>query len=234
MIRVLLCTQKPALQVEVKGAHNAYDPYTGKKLESAFLGSSYEMKPTTDGITWGGDFPGVYQLVIVPDSKESTVFVDGIQYSGAVAFYQIGNGLAAVNWLPIEEFTSCILSTNFAPQAKEHREALAALLIALRTLAYEQIMTPSNQFWDVRADMCGYKGLALVRLDVPYQEALHISKNIILAPVNESQPLSYQSFERVKEKIPYAQAVELAEAGKDATAILEKFMPNRELQSVTK
>jgi len=234
MIRVLLATQKPSFQVEIKGSHNVYDPYNGKKLEAAFLTSSYEMKPTSDGIAWGQEFPGVYQVLVVPDTNEGMVIVDGIQYAGAVAFYQVENTLAAVNWVSLEDFTSSLVSTTMAPKEKEHKEALAALAIAVRSLAYEQLLNSTNQFWDVRADASGYKGRAIVRLDIPFQEAFRLTRNIILEPKeNEKHVLSLQSLEEIKQAIPYLQAVDLAEGGKDAAHILEKYMPNRQLQSVT-
>lgn len=231
MVRVLVLAQKPSLQVEVKGSHNVYDPYNGKKLDAAFLTSSYTMTPTSDGLMWGQEFPGVFQLLIVPDTKEGIVLVDGIQYAGAVAFYQVENRLAVVNWVSLEDFTSALLSTTMIPKEREHKEALAAFAIALRSLAYEQLSHSTHQFWDVRGDECGYRGRAIVRLDLPFQEAMRSTKNIILEPKgNES--LSLQSVSQLLQTMPYSEAVDLAEGGKDASSILEKYMPGRPLRSV--
>lgn len=232
MMRVLVLTQKPSLQVEVKGSHNVYDPYNGKKLDAAFLTSSYTMTPTSDGIEWGQEFPGVFQLLIVPDMKDGLVLVDGIQYAGAVAFYQVENRLSVVNWVSLEDFTSSLLSTTMLPKEREHKEALAAFAIALRSLSYEQLMHSTHQFWDVRGDECGYRGRAIVRLDIPFQEAMRSTKNIILEP-KEGESLSSQSIAQLLQAMSYTQAVDLAEGGKAARAILEKFIPNRPLRSVT-
>lgn len=234
IIRVLLASHKPSFQIEVKGAHNVYDPYNGKKVEAAFLSSSYEMRPTSDGIVWGQSFPGVYQVVIVPDTADGVVIVDGIQYGGAVAFYQVENALSAVNWISLEDFTSSLVSVTMTPREREPKEALAAMIIALRSLAFNQILHSTNQFWDVRADACGYKGRAIMRLDIPFQEAMHSTKNIILEPkASEKKGVTLSDIEQLKKEIPYQQATELAEQGHDAAVILEKFMPNQQLQSVT-
>lgn len=234
-IRVLLAAQKSSFQIEVQGSHNIYDPFTGKKLEAAFMSSSYQMTPTADGIKWGQEFPGVYQILIVPDSKGGNVVVDGIQYSGAVAFYEVGSMLAAVNWVSLEDMTSSLLSMIMAPATIDHKEALGALAIGVRTLANEQMLHSSHQFWDVRADACGYKGLAVVRQDEPFQDALKVSKNIVLEPRSDkSTGLSSSELEKMKQTITYQQAVDLAQNGKDASYILGKFFPGRSLETVVK
>ena len=76
-VKVLLAKEQEGLMVDVKGPHNIYDPFTGKKLDAAFMGSSYYMTPTTDGIKWGQEFPGIYQIVIVPDDQNAGVVVNG-------------------------------------------------------------------------------------------------------------------------------------------------------------
>lgn len=234
-IRVLLAAQKSTFQVEVQGSHNIYDPFTGKKLEAAFMSSSYQMTPTADGIKWGQEFPGIYQILIVPDVKNGTVVVDGIQYSGAVAFYEVGSTLAAVNWVSLEDMTSSLLSMIMAPTTGDQKEALGALAIGVRTLANEQILHSTHQFWDVRADSCGYKGLAVVRQDEPFQEAIKGSKNLVLEPRSEaSAGLSAQELEKLKQTIIYQQAIDLAQNGKDASYILMKFFPGRSLENVLK
>ena len=234
-IRILLASQKNSFQVEVQGAHNIYDPFTGKKLEAAFLSSSYQMVPTADGIKWGQEFPGVYQILVVPDSQSGTVTVDGIQYSGAVAFYEVGSVLAAVNWVSLEDATSSLLSMMMAPANGDHKEALAAMAIGVRTLALEQLAHPSNHFWDVRADACGYKGRAVVRLDEPFQDAIRVSRNIVLEPKQDkSGSFISQDLDRLKQMINYQQAIDLAQNGKDAAYIIEKAIPGRQLVSVSK
>lgn len=234
-VRVLIAQQKPSMQVEVHGAHNIYDPYSGKKLEAAFSSSAYQMQPTADGIKWGQEFPGVYQILIVPDTRDGTVTVNGIQYAGAVAFYEVGTALSAVAWSSLEDFTSSMLSSIMPVGDIEHKEALAAMAIAIRSLAYQQLQHSANQYWDIRADACGYKGRAVVRLDVPFQEALRLSKNIILGPQEKESPvLNMKELDQLKKNMPYQQAVELANNGKDASHLLEKFMPGRQLISVEK
>lgn len=234
-IRVLLAAQKSSFQVEVHGSHNIYDPFTGKKLEAAFMSSSYQMTPTADGIRWGQDFPGVYQILIVPDSKGGTVTIDGIQYAGGVIFYEVCSTLAAVNLVSLEDLTSSLLSMIMAPAAVDHKEALAALAIGVRSLANEQILHTTHQFWDVRADACGYKGLAVVRQDEPFQDAIKLSRNLVLEPrPDTSAGLSSQELEKLKQTIVYQQAVDFAQNGKNAAYILEKFIPGRQLEAVSK
>src|SRR5437868_13553618 len=49
-IRVLLAADQEAMDIEVIGSHNIYNPKNGKKIESSFITSSYTMTPTADGL----------------------------------------------------------------------------------------------------------------------------------------------------------------------------------------
>jgi len=230
-IKVLLAQDKEALKVEVSGAHNVYDPFTGSKLDSAFSASSYVMKPTSDGIRWGQDFPGTYQVVIVPDSKgEIGVSVNGTFYGGVVAFYQVNDRLAAVNWISLEEFTASLLSSTFLPQDEDQKEAIAAYAIAFRSRAYEQIMEPSAAYWDVNAEECGYKGRSIVRNDKPFLLAMRNSKRIVMRPTSEG--LTKKSLAMILQSMPFDQVRTLADEGRDARYILKKSYPSVEMQVI--
>ena len=218
--------------VEVRGPHNIYDPYTGRKLEAAFIGSSYYMYPTADGIKWGQEFPGVFQIVILPDEPSAGVFVNGIAYPGAVAFYQVDSRLAAVNWASLDDFTSSLVSSNFLPKESDQKETLAAYAIALRTKVYQQILSSDNPFWDVNADVCGYRGYAVVRFDIPFKEAMKATKKIIMTGNQQSNlPVRFDKkvIEDIRQKMPLSEVQALAKDGKDAKIILHRFYPEQNL-----
>ncbi len=234
MLKVLLGQDQDGFMVEVKGAHNVYDPYTGKKLESAFLKSSYYMIPTSDGVKWGQEFPGIYQLLIIPDSSSTSITVNGIQYPGAVAFYQVESKLAAINWVSLEDFTSSILSTTLFPKDQDQKETLATYAIAIRTLAYQSLIESHNAFWDVKASEAGYKGKAVERSDKTFLDAMKVSQDIILAQSGNATDASQretlsQSFTQTFQHMPFQDVHNMAESGKDARQILEHYYPGRVL-----
>lgn len=231
MLRVLLASEQEGLKIEVNGAYNTYDPYTGKKVEGAFLKSSYYMYPTSDGIKWGQEFPGIYQLLIVPDSSTSSVIVNGIQYPGAVAFYQVENKIAAVNWVSLENLTSSIMSTTFLPADRDYKESLSSYAIAIRSLIYQTLVQSKNPYWDIRAEDAGYKGRAVIRLDQVFTDAMKVSQDIIMATPggimknqNEMQPV-YQEIKNLLQIMTRKEVDQLAESGKDARRILEHYFP---------
>ena len=233
MMKVLLLNDQDGFMVEVNGAHNIYDPYTGKKVEGAFLKSSYFMYPTTDGIKWGQEFPGIFQLLVVPDASSTSVVINGIQYPGAVAFYQVEDKLAAVNWVSLEEFTSSLMSTTFLPSVTEYKEALSSYAIAIRSLAYQDLIQSKNQYWDLKADESGYKGRAVERLDKPFIDAMKVSQDIVMMTPggrmdNVEKTRSFnEEVQALLHVMPKKDVEAMASSGKDARRILEQFFPGK-------
>lgn len=222
--KVLLAKDQKSIQVEVKGSHNIYDPYTGKKLDAAFASSSYPMTPTTDGIRWGQEFPGVYQIVVIPDEEATGITVNGVTYAGVVAFYQVDDRLAAVNWVSLDDFTSSLMGSNFLPRDAYQKETIAAYAIALRTLAFQNMMTSESPFFDIKADECGYQGKSVIRVDYPFVEAMKATKRIIMNG-NAQAVVSRKSIEELRQKMPSNDVEALAKDGKDARLILHKYFP---------
>ena len=221
--------------IEVKGPHNVYDPYSGKKLDAAFTGSSYYMSPTADGIRWGQDFPGTYQVLIVPDEPSSGVFVNGIAYPGVVAFYEVDSRLAAVNWTSLEDFVFSVFSGNFLPKEADQREALAAYAIALRTKAFQHIQAGESSFWDVTAEACGYKGNAVVRFDAPFREAMKSTRKLVMVGKEQTtvpQRFDKKSIEDIRQQMPVGDVQAMAREGRDARIILHRFYPDQNLSLV--
>lgn len=232
IVKALLVKEQEGLMVEIRGPHNIYDPYSGRKLESAFMGSSYFMYPTADGIKWGQEFPGVFQIVIIPDEPSEGVFVNGISYPGAMAFYEVDNRLAAVNWVSIDDFTGSLVSSNFLPKETDQKEALAAYAIAIRSRVYQQVLAHENPFWDVTAEACGYRGNAVVRLDIPFKDAMKATKKIVMTGDQQSNLPSHferKAIEEIRQQMPVANVQEMAKGGKDAKIILHRFYPNQNL-----
>lgn len=227
MVKVRLAADQNSLYVEVKGSHNIYDPYAGKKLEAAFSGSSYQMVPTKEGITWGQHFPGVYQIAIISDKVANPVIVNGIPYDGVVAFYQVNDKLSAVNWVSLEEFTASILNSIFLPKDADQKEALAAYAVAIRSKAYQQVMKSDNALWNILGESCGYNGRSTVRNDLPFTEAMKATKKLVMTSCQQRQePFDTQTIEKIRQQMPLSEVLKMAQQGKDASEILHHFYPD--------
>ncbi len=221
-IRVQLMADVDGSQVEVKGPYNIYDPRTGKKLDSAYMSSSYYMYPTIDGIKWGQEFPGIYQILIVPDRLDTSVLVNATEYHGMAYIYQIKGSLGGVNEVSLDEFVASILSTHVPAEITE-KEALAALAIALRTEALYWLAIASNPYWDVKAGTVGYRGAAVERHDPAFEDALKSSKDLVMKKMGQDDLVTVRWFSAGETMAPVHEMQKLAQEGKDARAILEKL-----------
>src|SRR5437763_277312 len=68
-IRVLVIHDKPGVILEVKGKYKIYDPHSLEHLTTRFVGKRKFIQAVHDGLKWGEEFPGLHQLMIVPDEK---------------------------------------------------------------------------------------------------------------------------------------------------------------------
>lgn len=221
-IRIQLMSDTDGSQVEVKGPYNVYDPRTGKKLDSAYASSSYYMYPTIDGIKWGQEFPGIFQVLIVPDRSSTTLLVGGTEYRGMAYLYQIKGTLGGVNEVSLEEFVRSMLSTH-VPSDITEEEALSALSIALRTEALYWLAIANNPYWDVKAGTVGYKGSSFERHDAAFDNALKTSRDMVMKKMGTDDLVSVRWFSAGENMAPVHEMQKLAKEGKDARAILERL-----------
>lgn len=229
-VRVQLLQESEGTLVEVKGRYNVFDPYTGKQLDAAYLSSSYYMYPTRDGIKWGTEFPGIYQLLIVPDKYDTTVLIGGTEYHGIVYMYQINNILGAVNETSLDDFVMSVLSMAL-PTSVKHKEALSAAAIALRTQVIRQIEQNKNAYWEIKAQTFNYRGSSVERKDDAFCHAVRNTKGMIA--VKNGLPLDIQWFAvHQPGKAPFSEMEQMAGAGKDARAILETLFPGAAISKV--
>lgn len=232
VIRVEMMADIEGAMVEVRGPHNIYDPKNGKKVESIYQSSAYYMYPTADGLKWGEEFPGIYQLLVVPDSPSTSVVLAGSPFRGMIACYQLEGSVGFVNELSIEDFVDSVLSAHM-PQTVTSKEAIAAMAILLRTDALHAIKHPQNKhYWDIRADECGYKGYTAVRRDELFCDATKAARDMVMLCPTQTEAFGVASItEFSKEEIAHKaeECQKLAQEGKDAKAILETLFPQSQI-----
>lgn len=156
-VKVLI--EKDVLEtiVEVKGPYKVYDPNDYTLFSTGMFGKKYPVQVTPEGLKWGEEFPGTFQIAIVPTNGRTTTWIDGVGYNGIVLIYGVGNKINIVNQISVEEF----LKETLASQYKENLtdEALAALAIAARTSAYYQAERYGDAFYQYDAEAVSYNGL---------------------------------------------------------------------------
>lgn len=177
-VKILMGQEIEGVMISVTGGYNLFNPADGRRLGTRFAGKSHFMKPTAKGLTWGEEFPDLYQLMIIPDSGESTVLVDGTQYKGILYVYQVAGKIFLVNETEVEDYLASTLSSKF-PQSLSP-EAMNAVAIAARTQVAYAVENSKSKYWNVRAEEVGYNGY-VVGTGLPHvQQALEETQGMIM------------------------------------------------------
>lgn len=209
-IKVLLAKNVPSVLLEAKGSYKVIDKESGSSLGFGLAGKRFVCHSIEEGLRWGEEFPDVYQFSVVPAGPETTIYVDGIQYAGAISVYQSKKDLiSVVNEVTIEDFLKSTLSLHYdAPLPKE---ALAALVIAERTNAYAQVSHAKP--WDITAWQAKYYGLGVAERKNGVEEAVDATRFMVIQSSKSGKLMAGL-------KIAPGAAEELAERGYDARKIL--------------
>lgn len=239
-IRVLVVHDQQGVVVEVKGKYKIVDPHSGEHISTRFVGKRKFMQAVRDGIKWGEEFPGLYQLMIVPD-ENSTTIVDGIEYRGPIYIYDIGGTISVINEVSIEDFLSSTLAHRFRQKMPE--EFLAAVVIAARTNAYYEVANPKNQYWSVDARQVNYQGYAVVDSTSDIEKAVTDTRYMVMSnsapgeeqinafPAEWKTDSSYYGQPFVS-KISLDQAADMARKGEHAAQILMKAFPGAKIELI--
>lgn len=247
-IKVLIVHDKPGVVLEVKGKYALYDPNKArqnkyKHISTRFLGKRKFIQAVSDGIRWGEEFPGVFQLLIVPEEESTKTVVDGVSYKGSLYVYNIAETgtISIVNEVLLDDYINSVLSNQYKDKISE--EAAAAIAITARTNALYYAENPRSPFWSVDATETGYVGDAIIRNTNPIVQAVESTKQMVMKQSknnngNFSFPASFallpgQSKAEAKlALISTAEVENLAQKGDHAAEILKKAFPETSIQLV--
>lgn len=239
LIRVLIVHDKAGATLEVSGKYKIIDPHLNEHVSTRFVGKRKFIQAINDGLKWGEEFPGIYQIKIVPDHPRTTTLVDGVEYRGALYIYNIGNSISIVNELYVEDYLNSVLTHQY--QEPLPKEAQAAISIVERTNAYYSVFHPKNKFWDVDASVVGYQGYVLNQNPYSIRNAVKTTRYMILSK-KAKEGGSFTPFQGQWESHPgegrssvisdvsLHQVVEMAKQGENAGQILAKAFPGTTIQ----
>jgi stage II sporulation protein D len=189
-IQILLEKDADGALLEVKGPYYIFNPHDGSRVSSGLLGKRFMIHETENGLKWGEEFPGVHQIYIKPRSSDTTIFINGIQYSGSIAIYGVSSTINIVNDLDIESYVKANLTSQFI--APLEPEVMSALAILARTDAYYHATRASqNSFWHVDAHDINYQGAALVVSNSSIDRAVESTRHLILVHPEEGRNLPF-------------------------------------------
>lgn len=176
-VRLLIHRDVPNLLLEVSGKYKVKDPANGQTLSSG-NSKKFLVRGVEDGIAWGEEYPGVFQFEVVPCTAETSIFINGIQYHGAVAIYHVDNKLFAVNELLVEDYLHSVLPSFL--EGGPTGEALAAAAILARTDILSRVIAHPNAVWHVDARPTGYLGCATAYQDPELDQFIEQTRGIVM------------------------------------------------------
>lgn len=241
-IKILIAHNLPSANIEVNGKYEIYDPYKNVRLSARFTGKRQKIEALSTGLRWGEEFPGVYQIEIVPDNESIAVKIDGKEYSGVIYVYDIGGAISIVNEVDIEHYLSATLPEQLSFDLSD--EALSAAVIATRTNAYYKATAATNPYWHLNAEQVGYQGRKKNPLPgaVAVHEAIASTRFMVLSetgayegvltpfPINLVAEADASSAHKGSYTISVDKLQSSAEKGDNAAQILSKTFPQAKIE----
>lgn len=225
-IRVLLESDILGAILEVRGPYAVIRQDKKTVLSSGNVGKRFAVQAIDEGLRWGEEYPDVFAIRVIPRAHDTRMFVDGMQYTGAISIYCTEEGrVTLVNEVPLEDYLKSTLAASC--ESSLSGEALAAVVIGARTLAYKATVDHKNDAfpWDVTAKETGYLGYGVI-----YQ------KNGVEAAVDKTRHLIVMDQAKLPAdiKVSKQKAEELAATGMDAREILRKCAPTTSMERAVK
>lgn len=244
MIKVLVVHDKPGVMLEVRGKYKIFDPHTKEHISTRFVGKRNYIQALRDGIKWGEEFPGVHQLVIIPDDRSTTTIIDGVEYKGSSVYvYDVDGMISIVNLAFIEDYLSSFIAAHYTEPMPE--EALAAVIIAARTTAYYEAENPRTDFWSTDGRKTKEEVASNAKLQNNIDRVLLATRYMVMTstPAQNGQITPFiadwkepgkpkSAAQAVVSQITLAQAKEMAQKGDHAAQILSKAFPNTKIELI--
>lgn len=230
-IRALIAKEMNSAVLEAKGAYKVLMGGTNSLLSSGTSGKRFVVHGMREGLRWGEEYPDCFQIYVVPESENTTFFLDGIQYKGAMIVTQGSNyKITVVNEVAIEDFIKSTLAVKLNSAAS--LETLAALAITARTESYYHATkeNKAKRLWDIDALDYNYFGHAISTRSSILDEAIASTRFMVMKKsVPESEhaiPFAVEwSMNQEGSSLSLAGAEELASRGYDAKKILKTYFP---------
>jgi len=187
-IKILVGENMEGALVEAKGPYKVVDPLTNQELSRGSRLKRYYLQQRFDGLKWGEGYPGVFQIKIVPESPDTSILVDGIQYKGSLEVYSVEGEIHLVNELPIELYLKSYLTSNLAKK-RLPKVSLDALAIVARTDLYHKVTQNKRAFWHLHGKEIEYNGYAATTAEI--DRAVNSTEFLIMLHKNRPFPATW-------------------------------------------
>lgn len=176
-LKILIAKGLDNALVEVKGKYKLFNPVDGSFIHQGSSRLSL-FEPELTGLNWAKHYPEIFQMRVVPLDKDSTFFIDGIQYQGQFEVYNIEGKLSIVAEVAVENYLNTFLTENFSHEKR--KEVIEALAITLRTDLYYQTVKNSDAMWHINARDARYNGSLNYGQNARVSHAVDLTEQLIL------------------------------------------------------
>ena len=188
-IKVLLEKKSSGVLIESRGPFVVYNPENGKKISSGQRDKRFFCHPHNEGIKWGENFLGIFQIHIEPSSPNTTFLINGKQYFGAIHLYHVEDKLNVINEIDIESYVKTTLSNKNL--ASQQPKVLDSIAIIARTDAYYSAIKNTHAFWHVNAKDTGYTGMGLSLQNIEIDKAVDNTRYLVMVYNKKPFPSSW-------------------------------------------
>lgn len=243
LIDVLVINDKPGAMLDVRGNYQLKDPNTKQLIGKRYMGKRRYIQSLASGLRWGEEFPGIYQLQLIPEDQSVSISVDGVEYRGMLYIYDIGGTISIVNRVPIEDYLISTLPKRYQEHLPE--EALSAIAITARTDALYKAQNPTNRFWSVDGAEVGYRGVESELEGSEMERAIHATRHMVLSKTGAYEgvvtpfPATWEARsgrpshqDGGGSRISVSEAGDLAKDGQHAAQILSRAYPGSHIEII--
>lgn len=186
VIKILLARDINGADINVEGPYRIFNPLDETVSSYGLFGKSYPISASVDGIKWGEEFPGTFQIGIVPANSKTRIYVNNICYPGSLLIYQVSGKLYIINQVKIEDYLKVSLPLELGSNMNE--EAISAAAIVARTDAYYQTLRYPKAYYHLEAKDINYAGLNGIK-DRSIDNAVDATRYLVMRQQDSS---SYQ------------------------------------------
>lgn len=178
-IRILINENIEGALLDVPGSYKIYNPDTHKVITSGFFSKRNYLQANVAGLKWGEGFPGTYKMKIVPNSPDTSILINGVQYKGSITVYSVSSKIQLVNEINVQDFLKAYLSSEFS-HTHYNKTTYESIAIVARTNFYHSILERNNPFWDIKASDFGYQGHSTSSSNPVLDKAIDATSGLIL------------------------------------------------------
>jgi stage II sporulation protein D len=161
IVRVALARSVPGVRVSSTSLLSVVDGSSGTLLSTGRADDTWEARPGDSGVLLLGPGGARFELRDAPlilrsDPARGWVVLGGRRYRGTLVIWRDGEGITAVNHVPLEEYLDGVVPLEIGTRRASDAEAIAAQAIAARSYTWVRVASrrrDPSRLYDLQVDV---------------------------------------------------------------------------------